>query len=65
MQPVDPIPAVRRRLAVAGGTYLNPRNNWENPADYDEQAAKLAKLFAENIVSFAPSQDIVNAGPQG
>lgn len=46
-------------------SYLNPRNNWENPADYDEQAAKLAKLFAENIVSFAPSQDIVNAGPQG
>jgi phosphoenolpyruvate carboxykinase (ATP) len=45
-------------------SYLNPRNNWDDPADYDIQAQKLAKLFAENIVSFAPSQDIIDAGPR-
>jgi phosphoenolpyruvate carboxykinase (ATP) len=45
-------------------SYLNPRNNWDNPADYDKQAETLAKLFAENIQSFAPSQDIIDAGPQ-
>jgi len=44
-------------------SFLNPRNNWDDPKEYDEQAAKLAKLFMENIVSFAPSQNILDAGP--
>ena len=51
-------------IAGVDKSYLNPRNNWANSADYDEQAAKLAQLFVENIVSFAPSQDVINAGPQ-
>ncbi len=44
-------------------SFLNPRNNWDDPKEYDEQAAKLAKLFMENIASFAPSQNILDAGP--
>ena len=44
-------------------SFLNPRNNWDDPKEYDEQAEKLVKLFVENIVSFAPSQDILDAGP--
>jgi phosphoenolpyruvate carboxykinase (ATP) len=44
--------------------YLNPRNAWDDKAAYDKQAEILAKLFVENIVSFAPSQDIIDAGPQ-
>ena len=44
-------------------SFLNPRNNWDDPKEYDEQAEKLVKLFMENIVSFAPSQDILDAGP--
>lgn len=44
-------------------SYLNPRNNWDNSNEYDEQAKKLAELFIENIVSFAPSQNIIDAGP--
>ncbi len=51
-------------IAGVDKSYLNPRNNWNNPAEYDEQAAKLAQLFIENIVSFAPSQDVIDAGPQ-
>ncbi len=45
-------------------SYLNPRSNWDNVKEYDEQAKKLAELFIENIVSFAPSQNIIAAGPK-
>ena len=31
---------------------LDPRNTWANPVAYDEQAAKLARMFAENLASF-------------
>ena len=44
-------------------SFLNPRSNWDDTKGYDEQAEMLAKLFMENIVSFAPSQDILDAGP--
>ena len=51
-------------IAGVDSQYLNPRNAWDDKAAYDKQAATLAKLFVENIVSFAPSQDIIDAGPQ-
>lgn len=46
---------------------LNPRHTWENPADYDAQAAKLAGMFATNFVQFAGqiSEEIRQAGPVG
>ena len=31
---------------------LRPRNTWVNQADYDTQAAKLAKMFVDNFKSF-------------
>ncbi|GJL92809.1 phosphoenolpyruvate carboxykinase [Hyphococcus sp.] len=44
---------------------LNPRETWEDPAAFDAQAAKLAKMFAENFRIFeAYVDDVVKAaGP--
>ena len=44
---------------------LNARSTWANPADYDAQALKLAKMFAENFKSFEAdvAADVRAAGP--
>ena len=44
---------------------LMPRNTWSDAAAYDEQAAKLAAMFAENFRQFADevSEDVRKAGP--
>jgi len=44
---------------------LDPRSTWPDPAQYDEQAKKLAKMFIDNFVTFekdvAPA--VKSAGP--
>ncbi|MCB0358190.1 MAG: phosphoenolpyruvate carboxykinase (ATP), partial [Bdellovibrionales bacterium] len=45
---------------------LNPKQTWQNAADYDKMARKLAKLFHDNFKQFesGSNDEIVGAGPQ-
>jgi phosphoenolpyruvate carboxykinase (ATP) len=44
---------------------LNPRNTWNNKADYDSQARKLAGMFAHNFKTFEKgvAPEVKAAGP--
>ena len=44
--------------------YIDPKASWGNDTAYEEQAAKLAALFAENIKNFDVSDAIIAAGPK-
>jgi phosphoenolpyruvate carboxykinase (ATP) len=43
---------VPRSCPGAPSDVLKPRNTWSNSADYDAQAAKLARMFADNFKTF-------------
>jgi phosphoenolpyruvate carboxykinase (ATP) len=44
---------------------LHPRDTWQNPADYDAQASKLADMFAENFKKYESgvTDEVKAAGP--
>ena len=46
---------------------LKPRNTWKDQAGYDEQARKLAQMFADNFKTFEAdaAPDVSAAGPRG
>jgi len=48
------------------GDVLNPRTTWPNPADYDAQAAKLARMFVDNFKTFegGVTEAVRAAGPR-
>ncbi len=44
---------------------LNPKNTWNDPEAYEQQARELAKRFVENFQKFTTaSPEIVQAGPK-
>jgi phosphoenolpyruvate carboxykinase (ATP) len=45
---------------------LKPRNTWPNKSDYDAQAVKLARMFAENFKTFEAEvlPEVRAAGPK-
>ncbi|MBI4485686.1 MAG: phosphoenolpyruvate carboxykinase (ATP), partial [Acidobacteria bacterium] len=47
-------------------TVLTPRNTWSDSADYDAQAVKLARMFADNFKAFEAgvSGAVRAAGPK-
>jgi phosphoenolpyruvate carboxykinase (ATP) len=52
--------------AVPGvpSTVLNPKQTWDNPAAYEQQARDLARRFIENFKRFTTVRDeIIAAGP--
>jgi phosphoenolpyruvate carboxykinase (ATP) len=64
----DPVFGVEVPVAVEGvpTELLDPRSTWADKAAYDEQARKLAKMFAENFKTFEKTVDekILLAGPK-
>jgi phosphoenolpyruvate carboxykinase (ATP) len=49
------------------GEVLRPRNTWRDQLAYDEQARKLAKMFADNFMGFeaGATPEVAAAGPRG
>jgi phosphoenolpyruvate carboxykinase (ATP) len=47
------------------GDVLQPRNTWADKEAYDEQAHKLARMFADNFEKFASqvAEEVRRAGP--
>ena len=45
---------------------LQPRKTWADPAAYDTQIAKLAKMFADNFKQYESevSAEVCAAGPK-
>jgi len=45
---------------------LMPRETWDDPTAYDEQAEKLVRLFNEHFEQYEDmaSSEILEAGPQ-
>jgi phosphoenolpyruvate carboxykinase (ATP) len=64
---VDPIFGLAVPVHVEGvpGEVLRPRQTWKDPAAYDERAAKLADMFAENFKKYEAevSEAVKKAGP--
>jgi len=65
----DPVFGFAVPVAVDGidPKLLTPRDTWADPKAYDAMTAKLAQMFHDNFVKFAPyvDADVLNASPLG
>ena len=57
---------VPTKVAGVDDRILNPRETWREPAHYDAQAKKLAKMFVENFAKFETyvSREVRDAAPR-
>lgn len=57
---------VPTKVAGVDDRILNPRETWREPAQYDAQAKKLAKMFVENFAKFEAyvSDGVKKAAPK-
>jgi phosphoenolpyruvate carboxykinase (ATP) len=57
---------VPQRVPGVPGEVLEPRGTWRDPAAYDDQARRLARMFTENFKAFEAdaAPDITAAGPR-
>jgi phosphoenolpyruvate carboxykinase (ATP) len=58
--------AVPEHLAGVPDAVLRPRDSWKNPADYDDKAAQLADMFADNFEKYESGveESVKAAGPR-
>jgi phosphoenolpyruvate carboxykinase (ATP) len=65
---IDPVFGFAAPTSVPGvdPAILRPRLTWKSAADYDAQARKLARMFADNFKAFAPfvPPEVRAAGPR-
>jgi phosphoenolpyruvate carboxykinase (ATP) len=63
----DPLFGLHVPVSIDGvpDIVLRPRDTWSNGADYDNQASKLANMFADNFEQFNDrvSEGVRKAGP--
>jgi len=58
--------AIPRHVSGVEDRFLNPRNAWKDPEDWDRAASDLARRFIENFRAFtdvALGRKLLNAGP--
>ena len=57
--------SVPTRIEGVPDKVLHPRETWQNPADYDAQASRLADMFAENFKKYESgvTEAVKAAGP--
>lgn len=59
--------AVPKTVRNVDSSILDPRNSWQDKADYDATLAKLAGMFIKNFVRFTDTEEgrqLEKAGPQ-
>lgn len=55
--------AIPKQLEGIDSRLLNPKQTWNDPAEYDKQAKELIGKFIDNFKKFEVSKEIREAGP--